>query len=125
MPDDNEKYAHISSNHYHRNTHSGSANGRLLDGFLGYQRSGTVDCGSDKLLKTCSSKDTANAICTSRFYRPNSIHGVCMGSASVGALSLWDARDLVERSVADSSSERRGFFIVLEEDVLPFKLTME
>ena len=36
MPDDDEKYAHISSNHFDRNAHSVSANGPLLGGLKKY-----------------------------------------------------------------------------------------
>ena len=36
-----------------------------------------------RFLKTCSSKDTADAICTFRLYRPNLTHGICRDSDSV------------------------------------------
>ena len=36
-----------------------------------------------RFLKTCSSKDTADAICTFRFYHPNLTHDICRDSDSV------------------------------------------
>ena len=110
VPDDNEKYAHMRSNNFDCNEHGGSADdGRLLGGLLGCQRWGTVDCGSDKIPQNMQFKRYGRCNLHILLLPPKFdtlyMQGLGFGGRQC-VWSLWDARDLVERSDADSSSER-------------------
>ena len=51
--------------------------------FMAVKDGAQLTAAVTRFLKTCSSKDTADTICTFRFYRPNLTHGICRDSDSV------------------------------------------
>ena len=87
-----------------------------------------LNAAGTKFLKTDRPKDTANAICIFRFYHPNSIYDIYRGTCAsmdwvVGLCEIPESWQKGRMSAVFQSCVE--LLIDLEDDVLPFKLTME
>ena len=96
--------------------------------FLAVKDGDKLNAAGPKFLKTCTSKDTADAICIFRFCRQNSMYYICRGSAAVEGrvFGLFGMPESWQKGrIWAMRQECRGTIIDLEEDVLPFMPTMK